>query len=75
MGAIEAVDALVKRLDDPDAEVRQMTAKVLGELGDPRAIEPLKRAFIADPDMDVVAAIEPALRRLTGPPADDEDTE
>jgi HEAT repeat protein len=75
MGAIEAVDALVSRLDDPDAEVRTTTAKVLGELGDPRAIEPLKRAFIADPDMDVVAAIEPALRRLTGPPSEDEDSD
>jgi HEAT repeat protein len=74
MGAIEAVDALITRLDDPDAEVRQMTARVLGELGDPRAIEPLKRAFISDPDMDVVAAIEPALRRLTGPPTEDEDS-
>jgi HEAT repeat protein len=75
MGAIEAVDALISRLDDPDAEVRTTTAKMLGELGDPRAIEPLKRAFIADPDMDVVAAIEPALRRLTGPPSEDEDSD
>ncbi len=74
MGAVEAVDALITRLDDPDAEVRTTTAKILGELGDPRAIEPLKRAFIADPDMDVVAAIEPALRRLTGPPTEDEDS-
>lgn len=74
MGAIEAVDSLIGRLDDPDASVRQRTATILGELGDPRAIEPLKRAFIADPDMDVVAAIEPALRRLTGPPREDEDS-
>lgn len=75
MGSIEGVEALIERLDDPDAEVRSTTARVLGELGDPRAIEPLKRAFIADPDMDVVAAIEPALRRLTGPAEDDDLTE
>lgn len=71
LGAIrshQAVPALIERLRDPDASVRARTAKILGDLRDVRAIEPLKRAFISDPDMTVVRAIEPALRRLTGDP-------
>lgn len=72
MMAVESVPALIERLHDPDATVRATTARVLGSLGDVGAVEPLKAAFISDPDMEVVRAIEPALRRLTGgaePPA------
>lgn len=68
LGAIRsqlAVPHLIERLRDPDASVRAETARVLGAIGDQRAIEPLKQAFIGDPDMEVVRAIEPALRRLT----------
>lgn len=71
LGAIrahQAVPALIERLRDPDASVRARAAKILGDIRDARAIEPLKRAFISDPDMSVVRAIEPALRRLTGDP-------
>jgi HEAT repeat protein len=66
VGSTQEVPALVERLHDPDGRVRARAATVLGELGDPAAIEPLKQAFVSDPDMDVVGAIEPALRRLTG---------
>lgn len=69
LGAIrsqQAVPALIERIRDPDASVRAEVAKVLGRLGDRRAVEPLKKAFISDPDMEVVRAIEPALRKLTG---------
>jgi HEAT repeat protein len=66
MQAIETVDALIVRLNDPDADVRAATVKVLSEFGDPRAVQPLRRAFVHDPDMEVVALIEEALREITG---------
>jgi HEAT repeat protein len=64
MGAEGSIPALIGRLDDPDPTIRARVADILGELGDHRALEPLKRAFVSDPDMDVVSAIEPALRSL-----------
>lgn len=41
----ETIPKLTERLDDPVSEVRRMAAFVLGSLGDPRAIEPLKRTL------------------------------
>lgn len=41
----ETTPKLTKRLGDPVSEVRRMAAFVLGSLGDPRAIEPLKRTL------------------------------
>lgn len=70
VGSTQEVPALIERLHDPDGRVRARAATVLGELGEPAAIEPLKQAFVSDPDMDVVGAIEPALRRLTGEDSD-----
>jgi HEAT repeat protein len=64
LGSGGAVPALVRRLLDPDAGIRALAARALGALGDGRAVEPLKQAFVSDPDMHVVSAIEPALRRL-----------
>jgi HEAT repeat protein len=64
LGSAGAVPALVRRLLDPDAGIRALAARALGVLGDGRAVEPLKQAFVSDPDMHVVSAIEPALRRL-----------
>lgn len=58
------VDAVAQRLSDPDPSLRAAAADLLGELGDRSAIEPLRMAFGSDPDMDVVAAIERAYRRL-----------
>lgn len=58
--------ALVGRLADPVTRVRQEVAEALAERGDEDAVEPLKRAFVGDPALDVVAAIEVALRRLAG---------
>jgi HEAT repeat protein len=71
MRSTRAVPALVERLGDPDPGVRRMAARVLGELGDDRALEPLKQAFVSDPDMDVVAEIEPALRRISARPPEE----
>lgn len=66
MGSSQAVPALIRRLEDPDGGVRRQVSRVLGELGDKRAVEPLRQAFVSDPDLTVVAEIEPALRRLAG---------
>jgi HEAT repeat protein len=65
MKAIDHLDEIAARLEDPVTEVRVKVAEVLGGLGDGGALEPLKRAFVSDPDMEVVAALEQALRRLT----------
>jgi HEAT repeat protein len=73
IGSAGSVPDLIGRLEDPDAGVRRLVSRVLGELGDVRALEPLKAAFVSDPDMDVVAEIEPALRRLAGEVDHDED--
>lgn len=64
-----ALEALVERLDDPDPGVRARSAEVLGDLGDVRAAEPLKRIAAFDPDVAVVAAAELALRKVMPEPA------
>lgn len=58
--------AVAERLEDPDPEVRQEAARLLGELGDATVVPALQQAFVNDPDMDVVAAVETAYRRLGG---------
>jgi len=63
-----ASERLVGSLDDPDRSVRIRAAGLLGDLGDPRAAESLKRAFLNDPVPEVSAAAEEALRRLGGLP-------
>jgi HEAT repeat protein len=59
-----AVPPLIQRLDDPDPSIRLRVAQILGEIRDPRALDPLKRSFMSDPDMSVVAAVEGALRNI-----------
>lgn len=66
-GVSEAVDALVRRLGDPNPEVRIEAAQVLGELGAPQAVEPLQRSMAAEPQMSVAFAIAQALRKLGRP--------
>jgi len=63
-----AAERLVGSLDDPDRSVRVRAAGLLGDLGDQRAAEALKRAFLNDPVAEVSAAAEEALRRLGGLP-------
>ncbi len=48
-----AVTALMARLSDTDAEVRQAAARALAGLADPRALEALMRALRTDPDAGV----------------------
>jgi HEAT repeat protein len=45
LGDLQAVDPLIRALDDEDWRVRQKAAWALGYLGDPRAIIPLRRAY------------------------------
>jgi HEAT repeat protein len=72
VGGTDATTELAARLTDPVADVRSRAALALGRSGDKKAIEPLKRVFVADPDLSVVAAIETALRELTGAGPDSE---
>jgi HEAT repeat protein len=65
MGGPPAVDGLARTLSDPDSSIRVRTLSLLGELGDPRAFEPVKRAFLHDPVPEVVAAAETALQLLS----------
>src|SRR5690348_4171925 len=59
---------LIKRLNDPDVERRVPAAKFLGQLGDPRAVEPLIQA-LQDPTPAVRAAAAQALGALGDPRA------
>ena len=38
-------DGVVKRLSDPSLEVRAEAARLLGIMGSPRAVEPLRRTL------------------------------
>lgn len=44
IGHLGALEFLLRFLDDPSLRVRTSAAMALGELGSPRALEPLKRA-------------------------------
>lgn len=59
-GAI-ALGDIVRRLDDPDAEVREEAARALGRIGSTDAVEALLR-HLADP----FSAIRPAAARALG---------
>jgi HEAT repeat protein len=64
-----AADGLLGALGDPDVRVRSRAAYHLGRLGDPRAVQPLKRMFLTDPVPEAAAAAETALRSLGVVPA------
>lgn len=57
---------VAERLEDPDPDVRQAAAQLLGELDDRSIVPALQHAFVNDPDMGVVEAVEVAYRRLGG---------
>jgi HEAT repeat protein len=63
-----AMPAMVRLLDDGDAQVRARAAEVLGRMGDPSAVEPLARA-LRDKDPQARAAAAAALATLGGPQA------
>ena len=66
-----AVDVLVEALlHDPDWAVREAAADALGEIGDPRAVESLRRAgalWRAVVSWRVVRAARRALHRIEAP--------
>jgi HEAT repeat protein len=75
LGAIRGergVDGLVRALSDPVESIRVRAVGLLGEIGNDRAFEAVKQAFLSDPVLEVVSAAEEALKRLQGgsnPPA------
>jgi HEAT repeat protein len=50
--------------DDEEGLVREAAASSLGDLADPEAIEPLRRAANQDPEREVRKAAKEALRKL-----------
>jgi HEAT repeat protein len=65
--AVEALPALLLAVDDDDALVRQMAICALGEIGDPRATERLRRA-LKDPRAEVRFQAVIAFPRVTASP-------
>ncbi len=66
-----AVDPLIAVLNDGDARVTISAARILGEIGDSRAAEPLKRA-LTDSNADVRKNAAEALNKLNWKPGKDE---
>jgi HEAT repeat protein len=58
------LSSLVSTLDDSDASVRSAAASALAELGDARAIDPLKRRAEKEESIHVRAALLKALEKL-----------
>ncbi len=50
MRSVEAVPALVTKLSDSDAVVREAAARALGQIGDPRALDPLHNLLAQEPN-------------------------
>ena len=58
------LSALTSALEDSDASVRRTAATALGELGDPRAIEPLTNLVESEDSIHVRSAAQKALAKL-----------
>jgi HEAT repeat protein len=56
---------LAEALKSSESRTRSYVAQVLGRIGDPRAVEPLKR-LVTDPDPEVRMEVRRALRKITG---------
>jgi hypothetical protein len=63
-GGVDAIEPLVKALKNDDSETRINSAKSLAEIGDKKAIEPLKSAQAEEKDEDVKKAFEEAIKKL-----------
>jgi HEAT repeat protein len=67
LGAIKGergIDGLARALSDPVEAIRIRAVTLLGDIGDDRAFEAVKRTFLGDPVLEVVSAAEDSLRRL-----------
>jgi HEAT repeat protein len=60
----DAIEPLAKALKNDDTETRINSAKSLAEIGDKRAIEPLKSTQAEEKDEDVKKAFEEAIKKL-----------
>ncbi len=61
----KAVSPVINLLDSYDYTVRQTSVKLLGEIGDSRAIEPLRKKLETETIISCRTAIEEALQKLT----------
>lgn len=66
---IAAVDPLIVLLSSASAQVRELSALALSRIGDRRAVEPLGRVVLADPERRVRLRAAEGLRSLGGPAA------
>lgn len=62
----DQMGALLAALKDKDTRVRSQIVELLGDLGDPRALAPLKRLAESDPDPRVQAEASAAVTRVRG---------
>jgi HEAT repeat protein len=66
----DAVDPLIQALESPTWTTRFRVARLLGEIGDPRAIAPLRNALARRRERkDVRVVIEASLQKLENPAA------
>ncbi|HEX7171294.1 MAG TPA: HEAT repeat domain-containing protein [Candidatus Limnocylindria bacterium] len=65
--ATRDVRGLIKALGHSDAEIRRGASLALGELADPRAVEPLARALEAEQEPSVRRAVAQALTKVAPP--------
>ena len=72
MGGPEAAEAMLPALTDPDHRVRVRAIVLLGDAGDERVAEALRRTLRTDPSHEAAAAAAQALRRLGVLPVLDE---
>ena len=63
-GGTEAVEPLIAALKDVDAEVQMNAAKALGEIGDERALEPLREKLAEEKDKKVKNVFEATIKKL-----------
>lgn len=60
------MDTILAALKDKDTRVRSQIVELLGDLGDPRSLAPLKRLAESDPDPRVQAEASAAVTRIRG---------
>jgi HEAT repeat protein len=63
--SMESIEDLIRDLFDPNEMVRKGAAEALGEIGDTRAVEPLRK-LLSDPRRSVREAAEKAIKKFRG---------
>jgi HEAT repeat protein len=66
-GQTDRVNQLIRQLKDPNSGVRRNAADALGEIKDPRAVEPLIAALKDRDDYDLRQSVTSALRAIGTP--------